>query len=243
VLLAVLAQPPKDEAVNIEIKSWRDGRVLYSGEHESLRRAVEEAVSQNVNLVGADLQGADLKGTHGHRAQLVYANLRDANLRDADLREADLRAADLSGADLHAADLHRTNIIGADLRGAKLVGTDLRNAEAAREDVRRLISVAPAEAPGLLSALRDGRVNGSSYAGPCACLCGTIAKIRAGNVLWNHEDVMEVLDSAPIANSSRPAERWALAIQRGDTPETSPVVALTVQWIEEWLAEWKHVQT
>ena len=74
----------------IEIKSCWNSEVLYSGEHASLREAVEAA-----NLGGADLRGA--------------------NLRGADLRGADLRGADLGGADLRGA-----NLGGADLRGAKV---------------------------------------------------------------------------------------------------------------------------
>ena len=62
----------------IEIKSCWSGEVLYSGEHASLREAVEAA-----NLRGANLRGA---------------NLRGANLRGAELRNADLRNAYLTGA-------------------------------------------------------------------------------------------------------------------------------------------------
>ena len=62
----------------IEIKSCRNSEVLYSGEHASLREAVEAA-----NLGGANLGGADLGG---------------ANLRGADLGGANLRGADLGGA-------------------------------------------------------------------------------------------------------------------------------------------------
>jgi hypothetical protein len=223
--------------MKIEIRLRYDGSVLHSGEYETLRRAVEAAVKQGANLVGADLQGADLRSAQIRRARLANANLRGANLRNANMQEADLLNADLSGADLHGADLYRANIVSADLRGANLGSTDLRNAESAREDVRRLISDAPTEALGLLLALRAGKVDGSCYEGACACLCGTIAQVRAGKVLLYYGDVMEILDSAPLADSSRPAEQWALVINEGDTPQKSPVVALTVQWIEEWLAE------
>ena len=57
----------------IEIKNRWNEAVLYSGEHASLKEAVEAA-----NLRGADLG--------------------DANLGDADLRGANLRGADLGGA-------------------------------------------------------------------------------------------------------------------------------------------------
>ena len=89
----------------IEIKSCWNSEVLYSGEHASLREAVEAA-----NLGGADLGGADLGG----------ADLRGANLRGADLGGADLRGADLRGADLGGADLGGANLGGANLRGAKV---------------------------------------------------------------------------------------------------------------------------
>lgn len=38
-----------------------------------------------------------------------------------------------------------------------------------------------------------------------------------------------------VANASRPAERWFLAIRRGHTPENSEVARITEQWIVEWL--------
>ena len=79
----------------IEIKSRWNGEVLYSGEHASLKEAVEAA-----NLGGANLGGANLRD-----ANLRDANLRGANLRDANLRGADLGGASLSGASLSGASL------------------------------------------------------------------------------------------------------------------------------------------
>lgn len=37
-------------------------------------------------------------------------------------------------------------------------------------------------------------------------------------------------------DSSRPAERFCLAIREGKTPETSQVAAIAVAWIEEFAA-------
>ena len=55
---------------SIKIKNRWNGKVLYSGEHASLKEAVEAAVKAGANLAGANLAGANLRG----------ANLRDANL-------------------------------------------------------------------------------------------------------------------------------------------------------------------
>ena len=74
----------------IEIKSRWNGEVLYSGEHASLKEAVEAAVKARANLARANLAGAYLAG----------ANLTDADLTDAYLAGACLVGADLVGADL-----------------------------------------------------------------------------------------------------------------------------------------------
>ena len=88
--------------MKIEIKH-KNGTILFSGEFETLRTAVESAVKQGAYLEGANLRGANLRG----------ADLRGADLEGADLGGADLRDTDLGGADLGGADLE-----GANLRGA-----------------------------------------------------------------------------------------------------------------------------
>ena len=68
--------------MKIEIKNRYTGEVIYSCEADSLREAVEKAVSEGADLAVADLRGADLRG----------ANLWGADLSGADLGEADLNA-------------------------------------------------------------------------------------------------------------------------------------------------------
>ena len=63
---------------SIKIKSRWNGEVLYSGEHASLKEAVEAADLRDANLRDADLGGADLRG-----ANLGSADLRGANLGGA----------------------------------------------------------------------------------------------------------------------------------------------------------------
>ncbi len=149
------------------------------------------------------------------------ANLRDANLRGANLRDAYLGGANLGGANLRDANLRDAYLRGANLRDAYLGGV--------KDDLRKVLDAAPGEVTGLLTALREGRIDGSQYQGQCACLVGTIANLR-------HEphDALKI-DLRPDA--SRPSEVWFLAIGRGDTPETSQVAAITAGWIEEWIAE------
>ena len=126
--------------MKVEIKSRWNGAVLCSGEHESLKEAVEAVAKAGADLCGADLCGADLRG-----ADLRGANLRDANLRDADLRGANLRDADLGGADLRGADLRGANLGGADLGGADLGGAKVGTVgnEAALVGSRPIVQIGP----------------------------------------------------------------------------------------------------
>jgi len=104
----------------IQIKNYISGSVLFECDKDSIKLAVEFAVSQKAdlrgaNLIGADLIGADLRGAYLRGADLSGADLSGAYLRGADLRGAYLRGAYLSGAYLSGACL-----IGACLSGEKL---------------------------------------------------------------------------------------------------------------------------
>ena len=144
----------------------------------------------------------------------------------ADLSDADLSGAYLSGAYLRGANLRGAYLSGAYLRGANLRGANLRGANLLpiKADFIEVISRAPLEVPALIAALKEGRVDGSTYEGSCACLVGTIANVRG----------IEYREFSP--DSSRPAERFFLAIKRGDTPETNEASRIALEWAEQWLA-------
>ncbi len=204
--------------------------VLRESAADTLRDAVLEAVACGADLGDADLRDADLGG-----ADLRGADLGGADLGGADLGGANLGGADLGGADLRGANLRGANLRGADLRGADLGDANLRGADLgdanhsaplrmARNDLWAVLDAAPNEVAGLLAAVEEGRVNGSTYEGDCACLLGTI-----GNVRGCRYDVLGILP-----DSSRPAERWFLSLTPGHTPEISVYAALTAAWIKEW---------
>ena len=235
--------------MKFEIKSRWSGSVIFSVETDSWRLAVEAAVRAKADLRGADLRGADLRGASLRGADLREADLRGASLRGDDLREADLRGAslygaslrgadlreaDLRGADLYGASLRWANLREADLRGADLRGADLRGAElrganltVIRDDLWAVLSSAAAEVDRLRAAIMEGHIDGSTYEGDCACLVGTIANVRHCKY-----DAMPGL----TPNSSRPIERFFLAIRKGDTPETSQFSQLALEWTDQWLA-------
>jgi len=196
------------------LNRWTDAVLYASKTAESVRDALLEALKANADLSWANLREADLRG----------ANLSDANLGGADLRGADLRDANLSDANLSGAYLS-----GADLRGAYLSGADLTPI---RDDMWAVLCASPAEVPALRQALAQGRVDGSTYSGDCACLVGTLASAR-------HCDIDSIAGLAP--NSNRPIERFFLAISPGDTPDKSQFATLALQWADEWLANMRGV--
>jgi len=78
----------------------------------------------------------------------------------------------------------------------------------------------------VLAALRAGKIDGSTYSGACACLVGTIANERHAGI-----DCLEGI----TPNSTRPAEKWFMAIRPGMTPDNNHVAKIVEGWITDWM--------
>jgi hypothetical protein len=170
--------------------------------------------------------------------RVLYMAESATDVRTA-LQEAVGSGANLSGAVLSDAYLSDAVLRGADLSDAMRPGHFLW---AFRLDLHAVLDAAPAEVTGLRAALTDGQIDGRVYTGDCACLVGTIAKLR---------------DCAPEAlegltpDGSRPAEQWFIAILPGDRAVEDLAKAavgegpwrasLALQWIDEWVEIRKHV--
>jgi hypothetical protein len=115
----------------------------------------------------------------------------------------------------------RANLSGANLSRANLSRANLRRF---RDDIWALLSMYPVEIPKLREAIVAGKIDGTVYEGECACLVGTVAKIRACSV-----DELE-------KDQSRLAEVWFWQIKKGDTPETNKFSKQALEWIDEWTA-------
>jgi hypothetical protein len=83
----------------------------------------------------------------------------------------------------------------------------------------------------LRKAIVEGRIDGSTYGGDCACLCGTIANERKCTV-------DELGNIKP--DSSRPAERFFMGIKPGDTPETNPASKIALEWLDTFVEQTKQ---
>jgi hypothetical protein len=108
------------------------GGLIFEGDFETFREAVEAAVRRGISLKNADLSNANLSHTNlvcvdfSHadlsNAKLWNANLVGANLVGAKLSHAEPWGANLSNANLEDADLSHVDISHADLSDANLVG-------------------------------------------------------------------------------------------------------------------------
>jgi uncharacterized protein YjbI with pentapeptide repeats len=216
--------------MKFEIKHRYTGEVLCEIEAESLKLAVEAATKAGIDLSYADLRDAYMAGADLCRAYLPDAYLSNANLTGADLSNANLRGADLYGADLSNADLY-----GADLGEADLRRANLRHAKnipdtykrIVRDDIWAILSSAPTEVEGLRQAIIDGKIDGTTYKGDCACLVGTIANIKG--VDYTTLNLIK-------PDSNRPAEQWFLHIKKGDTPEANEFAGYALDCVDQWLA-------
>jgi hypothetical protein len=212
--------------IKIEIKNRWTGTIIfeYSKENNTIKDTVEAAIKAKANLRWADLRWANLRW-----ANLSEANLSEADLSEADLSEADLSWADLSWANLSEADLSWANLSEADLSEANLSEADLSVIKA---DMFYVLLYGKAEVPFLKQNIIDGKIDGTTYDGECACLSGTLengAKAHNGET-----EKIKIASILSCRNSDRPIERFFLAIRQGDTPENNPVSKIVLEWIEEW---------
>ena len=125
--------------------------------------------------------------------------------------------------EINAADLQRAYLQRAYLQGADLQGSDL---QPVRDDFWAVLSSAPHEVEGLRKAIVEGKIDGSTYTGECACLVGTIAKVCGKN----HENL-----GLLIPNPARPIERFFMGIKKGDSPETNQFSKIALKWLDEWV--------
>lgn len=86
------------------------------------------------------------------------------------------------------------------------------------KDILYILNYLKQEVPFLKEKLLAGEVDGSQYAGECACLVGTLAK--ADKIDSNENDVEKLCSIIPFYKKGlhNPGEQWFLNIRKGETP-------------------------
>lgn len=124
----------------IDIKNWKTGEIIFSHtcEDNTIKKTVEEAVKQGINLAYADLKDTDLSNVNlSHEnlsnaildyTDLSYSDLSYTDLSNANLCNINLRYSNLSYSSLRYVDLSSANLFNANLSYSDLSHTDLSNA-------------------------------------------------------------------------------------------------------------------
>ena len=102
---------------------------------------------------------------------------------------------------------------------------------AARDDLHRWCDRLPDRVPALLSAAREGRMDGSQFQGECRCVIGTLGTARE---CFINEMATIVFGGRLERNYKDPIENYFLKIRPGFTPANSPTMAHVERWIVQW---------
>lgn len=108
-----------------KISNFKTGLTLFEGIFNSPRRALEQAVADNICLDHADLSGLNLVNAALDGARLRHARFGNANLAGANLTEAAFDGADFTNANLNAACLCYSSLRGCNFDGASFGETDI----------------------------------------------------------------------------------------------------------------------
>ena len=122
----------------------------------------------------------------------------------------------------------------ADLSGAYLSGANLRGADLTpiKNDLFVVLLHAIHEIPNLKKAIIEGKIDGSTYTGDCACLSGTVHKAAIENNGPQQKQREDLIMAC--RDSSRPIEMFFCGISPGHTPENNQAAKLVMDWIEEF---------
>lgn len=193
----------------------------------------------NADIQRANFVDATLRGTRFSESCLLSANFHIADLQNVEMINTDLRYADLSFANLTGVDLTSAVLSSVNLDGCSSVQDFVKEA---KEDIFRVLACAPEEAEVVLRALEEGRIDGSSYTGSCACLIGTIANAKGLDITEvPYQDLDEPRGQRIERNSESPAETFFEDILPGQTPNNSIKCALVAGWVKEFIRD--HMKT
>jgi hypothetical protein len=106
----------------------------------------------------------------------------------------------------------------------------------AKADLYRWLDRFPERVPGLLEAVREGRITGQSILGRCRCVLGQLSHEYGDPE--DHRKAVAAFAFRPVdgmgSAEHAPIERFVWSVGPGHTPADSPVMAHLERWIMEW---------
>lgn len=111
------------------LRSWNNDAILFSGQYDTIKACVEDAVAKGVQLDYLDLADADLAHANLDGATMNYARFKRCDLRDANLSEASIIKATFDDCDLSDACLIDSIAIGTRFDQSKMSHIDVHYAD------------------------------------------------------------------------------------------------------------------
>jgi uncharacterized protein YjbI with pentapeptide repeats len=160
------------------------------------------------------------------RSSFVDSSFDGSSFDGSSFVDSSFARSSFDGSSFVDSSFARSSFVDSSFDGSSFESIPAEYKNQVRDDLWAVLSAAPNEVEGLRKALAEGRVNGSTYQGACACLVGTIANVRGC-------DYRELGILQP--NSNRLAELWFISINKGNTPDDNPFSRLALEWVDQWL--------
>lgn len=113
---------------NCSIRSYKNNRIIFSGNYTSITECIEDAIALNVDLSFVDLRNLDLSNGNFDGAYMPGSLLTGCNLSGANLSESHLRGCEFSFASLYNTCLCYSNLSYSDFLSTNFGATDIAGA-------------------------------------------------------------------------------------------------------------------
>jgi hypothetical protein len=174
---------------------------------------------------GSSFVGSSFVGSSFVGSSFVGSSFDDSSFDGSSFVGSSFDGSSFVGSSFVGSSFDGSSFVGSSFVGSSFDDSSFDGECDAKADFIEVISRARLEIPAMVKALREGRVNGSTYEGECACLVGTLE--NAGATGLPHD-------------SERPIERWFMMISEGDKPgDSSPggyAIGKALEWALEYCA-------
>jgi hypothetical protein len=230
--------------IKFQIKSIA-GAILFEWEQEdnTMRTTVEKFLAEkegslikDANLSGLDLSNIDFSNSKFDNSKFDNSKFYNSQFDNSKFYNSKFDNSQFYNSQFYNSQFDNSQFYNSQFDNSQFYNSQFDSAsinnlkasgalEPVRFDFFGRLLVLKNEVAFLKQALIEGRVDGSTYTKECSCFMGTAARAKK----CSHTELPGI---KPDASSD--TERWFMGISKGDTPENSEIVKLTLEWIEEF---------
>jgi hypothetical protein len=217
----------QSETARLAIDGDGEIRVRAANKVRVIRCGTFKAAGAKIKTIY--INGATIETLDVRNSWIDAIHTPGATIETLDVRNSWIDAIHTIGATIERLDARRSWVGVIYTNDAKIKTLDANGASFvanARENYFCILAKARSYVPALIEALEAGRINGSVYAGECACLAGTPEQERG----CDHNRIV-------FRDYHPPAERMFFAIGPGMTPDRNSVARQAVAWAREFMAQ------